>query len=102
MPPPPRRSISLYFPAMTAPARAGEVIEKGQDSPRARRRGFALRGKAYISRHPMTHPSDPTGSLPPDDPSIPDDPTVDVSAKSESIPSEPPPAPDPVTQAREE
>lgn len=62
-------------------------------------RGFALRGKAYIFRHPMSHPSEPSGPqsvLPPDDPNLPDSP------RGEVIPSEPPPAPDPVSAAKEE
>jgi molecular chaperone GrpE len=50
----------------------------------------------------MSAPTDPNHALPPDDPSIPDDPTVDVSEKTEAIPSEPPPQLDALTQAREE
>jgi molecular chaperone GrpE len=65
---------------------------------------FVLRPSAYIFRIRMSDPTDSSTpqALPPDDPRIPDDPTEDVTVGPASIPSEPPPVPDPLSQAREE
>jgi molecular chaperone GrpE len=67
-------------------------------------RRFVLRARTYIFQVEMSNSRQPE-ALPPDDPNMPDDPSPVDGAEAvgpESIPSEPPPVPDPLAQAREE